>query len=172
MFDHRFDGEVDRTLLGVCRPASETVTILSVTKSPNHTVGVTQVGMHPAVSVASMRIMRSNVDDLLVAEPTGSLTILTHGLQKYNASTVGITGVIPHFHSLAHHSNSTSPMEVDGPSTHLSSNRVVALRDPIRSAVTFELLDGSISRATIDFTPKDLLTRQCLEVLALTLPSD
>jgi anaphase-promoting complex subunit 1 len=128
--------------------------------------------MHPAVSVASMRITRSNVDDLLVAEPTGALTILTHGTQKYNASTVGITGVIPHFRSSGHHLNSTTPMEVDGPSTHLSSNRVVALRDPIRSAVTIELLDGSISRATIDFTPKDLLTRQCLEVLALTLPSD
>lgn len=171
MFDHRFDGQVDRTLLGVCRPASETVTILSITKSSDHTVGVTQVGMHPAVSVASMCITRSNVDDLLVAEPTGALTILTHGLQKYNASTVGITGVIPHFRS-AHHLNSTTPMEVDGPSTHLSCNRVVALRDPIRSAVTIELLDGSTSRATIDFTPKDLLTRQCLEVLALTLPSD
>jgi anaphase-promoting complex subunit 1 len=172
MFDQRFDGQVDRTLLGVCRPASEIVTILSVTKSENHTVGVTQVGTHPAVSVASMRIMRSNIDDLLVVEPTGALTILTHGVQKYNASTVGITGVVPHFHSSVHHPNSAAPMEVDDASTHLLSNRVVALRDPIRSAVTIELLDRSISRATIDFIPKDLLTKQCLEVLALTLPSD
>jgi len=119
-----------------------------------------------------MRIMRSNIDDLLVAEPTGALTILTHGLQKYNASTVGITGVIPHFRSSGPPSHSAVPMEVDGASAHLSPNRVVALRDPIRSAVTIELPDGSVSRATIDFTPKDLLTKQCLEVLALTLPAD
>jgi anaphase-promoting complex subunit 1 len=116
-----------------------------------------------------MRIMRSNIDDLLVAEPTGGLTILTHGIQKYNASTVGITGVIPHFVSSTRPSHSTAPMEVDGASIN---SRVVALRDPIRSAVTIELFDGSASRATIDFTPKDLLTRQCLEVLALTLPAD
>jgi len=116
-----------------------------------------------------MRIMRSNIDDLLVAEPTGALAILTHGTQKYSASTVGITGVIPHFHSSTRLSHPAAPMEVDGAGIH---NRVVALRDPIRSAVTIELLDGSVSRATIDFTPKDLLTRQCLEVLALTLPSD
>jgi anaphase-promoting complex subunit 1 len=49
---------------------------------------------------------------------------------------------------------------------------VVALKHPIRSAVTVELFDGSLSRVSIDFTPKDLLTKQCLEVLALTLPAD
>ena len=119
-----------------------------------------------------MRIMRSNVDDLLVAEPTGALTILTHGLQKYNLSTVGITGAIPHFLSRACPLPSAAPMDVDGASTHALSNRVVALRDPIRSAVTIELLDGNVSRTSIDFTPKDLLTKQCLEVLALTLPAD
>ena len=116
--------------------------------------------------------MRSNVDDLLIAEPTGALTILTHGLQKYNASTVGITGVIPYFFARARPSPSVAPMEVEITSNHEISKRVVALRDPIRSAVTIELLDGNVSRASIDFTPKDLLTKQCLEVLALTLPAD
>ena len=169
VFDQRFDGQVDRILLGVCRPASESVIILSATKDSNHTVGITQVGKHPAVSVAAMRIMRSNIDDLLVAEATGALAILTHGTQKYNVSTVGITGVIPHFCSSTRLSHSAAPMEVDGAGIH---NRVVSLRDPIRSAVTIGLLDGSVSRVTIDFTPKDLLTRQCLEVLSLTLPSD
>jgi anaphase-promoting complex subunit 1 len=172
VFDQRFDGQVDRALLGVCRPASETVTILSVTKSLNKPLEVTPIGEHTAVSVASMRIMRSNVEDLLVAEPNGALTILTHGLQKYNASKVGITGVIPHFPSRVRPSPSAGPMEVDESSTLMLSNKVVALRDPIRSAVTVELLDGNVSRACIDFTPKDLLTKQCLEVLALTLPAD
>lgn len=172
VFDQRFDGQVDRTLLGVCRPASEIVTILSITKSSNRTLCVARVGEHPAVSVASMRIMRSNVDDLLIAEPTGALTILTHGLQKYNASTIGITGIIPYFFSRARPSPSAAPMEVEITSNHEISKRVVALRDPIRSAVTIELLDGNVSRASIDFTPKDLLTKQCLEVLALTLPAD
>jgi anaphase-promoting complex subunit 1 len=119
-----------------------------------------------------MRIMRSNVEDLLVAEPNGALTILTHGLRKYNASTVGVTGAIPHFSPGGRPSSSAGPMEVDGSSTATLSNRVVALRDPIRSTVTIELIDGSVSRASIDFTPKDLLTKQCLEVLALTLPAD
>jgi anaphase-promoting complex subunit 1 len=172
MFDQRFDGQVDRALLGVCRPASKTVTILSVTKTSNHTLRVTQVGEHPAVSVAALRIMRSNVHDLLVAEPTGALTILTHGLQKYNASTVGITGAIPHFFSRARPSLLPASMELDDLNSHMSSNKVLTLRDPIRSAVTIELLDGSVSRATIDFIPKDLLTKQCLEVLALTIPAD
>ena len=173
MFDHRFDGQVDRALMGLCRPASETVTILSITKSSNRTLCVTQVGEHPAVSAASMRIMRSNVDDLLVAEPTGALTILTHGLQKYNASTVGIGGVVPYFLSRARPSPSAAPMEVDNATSNNEiSNRVVALRDPVRSAVTIELLDGNLSRVSIDFTPKDLLTKQCLGVLALTLPAD
>ena len=172
VFDQRFDGQVDRSLLGVCRPVSETLTILSITKSENRTLCVTQVGEHPAVSVAPMLIMRSNVDDLLIAEPTGVLTILTHGLQKYNASTVGIAGVIPHFLSRARPSPSAALMDVDSASNPAASNRVVALKDPIRSAVTIELFDGNASRANIDFTPKDLLTKQCLEVLALTLPAD
>src|SRR6267154_2558367 len=145
VLDQRFDGQVDRALMGICRPASETVTILSITKSSNRTLCVTQVGEHPAVSVASMRIMRSNVDDLLVAEPTGALTILTHGLQKYNASTVGIGGVIPHFLSSARPSPSAASMEVDNASSNVTSNRVVALRDPVRSAVTIELLGGNLS---------------------------
>ncbi len=119
-----------------------------------------------------MRIMRSNVDDLLVAEPTGALTILTHGLQKYNASTVGIGGVVPYFLSRACPLPPVAPMEMDNASSYLTSNRVVALRDPISSAVTIELLDGNVSRVSIDFTPKDLLTKQCLGVLALTLPAD
>lgn len=172
MFDQRFDGQVDHALMGICRPASETVTILSVTKSSNRTLCVTRVGEHPAVSAASMRIMRSNVDDLLVAEPTGALTILTHGLQKYNASTVGIGGVVPHFTSRARPSSLAASMEVDNAGSNVTPNRVVALRDPIRSAVTIELLDGNLSRVSIDFTPKDLLTKQCLGVLALTLPAD
>ncbi|KAI9455415.1 hypothetical protein F5148DRAFT_1288260 [Russula earlei] len=172
LFDQRFDGQVERALLGVCRPASGIVSILSITRSSNQTLQVTQVGEHPAVSIASMRIMRSNVDDLLIAEPSGALTILTHGLQKYNASTVGINGVIPRFHSGAPPSTSTTPMEMDGSSIHVLSSRVVTLRDPIRSTVTFELLDGTLSLVSIDFTPKDLLTKQCLEVLALTLPAD
>ena len=165
MFDQRFDGQVDRALMGICRPASKTVTILSITKRPNGTLCVTQVGEHPAVSVASMRIMRSNVDDLLVADPAGALTILTHGLQKYNVSTLGISDVLPN-------SLSRAPMDVDDYTSNMFSNWVVTLRDPVRSAVTFDLLDGTMSRFSIDFTPKDLLTKQCLGVLALTLPAD
>ena len=115
-----------------------------------------------------MRIMRSNVDDLLVVEPNGTLTVLTHGLREYNASTVGITGIVPHIVPRP----PVGAMEVDSSSTPILTNRVVALKDPIHSAVTIELLDGSKSRVSIDFTPKDLLTKQCLEVLALTLPAD
>ncbi|KAI0299010.1 hypothetical protein B0F90DRAFT_1818336 [Multifurca ochricompacta] len=172
VFDQRFDGQVDQALLGVCRPASGTVTILSVTKSSDKTVQVIQIGEHPGVSIASMRIMRSNVDDLLVAEPNGALTVLTHGLRKYNASTVGIAGAIPYLLSRTSLPPGAGSMEVDDASASVQSNRVVALREPIRSSVTIELLDGSVSRASIDFVPKDLLTKQCLEVLALTLPAD
>lgn len=172
IFDQRFDGQVDRVLLGVCCPASETISILSVAKDSDKTLRVTRVAERPAMSVAPMRIMRSNVDDLLVAEPNGALTVLTHGLREYNASTVGITGVVPHFLPRPPTLPSVAAMEVDCPSIPVITNRVVALKDPIRSAVTIELLDGSLSRVSIDFTPKDLLTKQCLEVLALTLPAD
>lgn len=172
IFDQRFDGQVDRVLLGVCRPASETITILSVAKDSDKTLRVTRVAERPALSVAPMRIMRSNVDDLLVAEPNGALTVLTHGLREYNASTVGITGIVPHFLLRPPALPSVGAMDVDCTSDSMLTNRVVALRDPIRSAVTVELLDGSLSRVSIDFTPKDLLTKQSLEVLALTLPAD
>jgi anaphase-promoting complex subunit 1 len=172
IFDQRFDGQVDRVLLGVCRPASETITILSVAKDSDKTLRVTRIAERPAVSVAPMRIMRSNVDDLLVAEPNGTLTVLTHGLREYNASTVGITGIVPHFLPQPPTLPSVGAMGVDCTSASMLTNRVVALRDPIRSAVTVELLDGSLSRVSIDFTPRDLLTKQCLEVLALTLPAD
>lgn len=172
IFDQRFDGQVDRILLGVCRPASESITILSVAKDSDNTLRVTRVAERPALSVAPMRIMRSNVDDLLVTEPNGALTVLTHGLREYNASTVGITGIVPHLLPRPPTSPSVGAMEVDSPSTPMPNNRVVTLKHPIRSAVTVELFDGSLSRVSIDFTPKDLLTKQCLEVLALTLPAD
>ena len=172
IFDQRFDGQVDRVLLGVCRPASETLTVLSVAKDSDKTLRVTPIAERPAVSVAPMRIMRSNVDDLLIAESNGALIVLTHGLREYNASTVGITGIVPHFLPRPPTLPSVGAMDVDCTSASMLTNRVVALRDPTRSAVTVELLDGSQSRVSIDFTPKDLLTKQCLEVLALTIPAD
>jgi len=80
------------------------------------------------MSVAPMRIMRSNVDDLLVAEPNGALTVLTHGLREYNASTVGITGIVPTLPPAASTLPLVGSMEVDCPSIPVLTNRVVAQR--------------------------------------------
>ncbi|KAI0270748.1 hypothetical protein BC834DRAFT_967470 [Gloeopeniophorella convolvens] len=172
IFDQRFDGQADRALLAICRAPSNTMTILSVGKNSDGAVKVAQVAEYPAVSAASMRITRSNVDDLLVAEPNGALTVFTHGLRKYNASTVGIKGAIPYFPSRALSSSSASMMNVDNPDGISTPLRVAALRNAVRSAVTVELSNGTQSRASVDFAPKDVLTKQCLEVLTLTLPAD
>ncbi|KAI0043692.1 hypothetical protein FA95DRAFT_1681748 [Auriscalpium vulgare] len=172
VFDQRYDCQTDRSLFAICLPASQTLRIFSLTKSQDKVVRIDSVAESSALAVAAMRITRENVHDLLVVKPTGTLLALTHGVYELplmrppkEESDIGPNG---------------APMDVDeaGPSSASDARAtaplqgVVSVKNVAGSTVTIVSNDGSETRITIDYMPKDLLTTQCLQVLAVTLPKE
>src|SRR5882762_60152 len=81
LFDQRFDGTAERSLLAICLPTSEKLAILSLTRCEDRTIKVAAVGERSAISAVSLRVTRDNVRDLLVVDSSGLLTALTHGIR-------------------------------------------------------------------------------------------
>ncbi|KAI0063298.1 hypothetical protein BV25DRAFT_1907082 [Artomyces pyxidatus] len=175
VFDRRFDGQTDRAFLAICLPSTERLLVLTVTTESDKTVTVDVVAESVAISAVSMPITRENVHDLLFVKPSGVLTAFTHGLREMN--------IAYNLEHVARHPAwpvdpaSAVPMDVDeadagrGSST-TASRKLIAVKHVVGSALTCVFDNGLEVRTTIDYMPKDVLTKQCLQVLAVTLPAD
>ncbi|CCM03331.1 uncharacterized protein FIBRA_05460 [Fibroporia radiculosa] len=163
-FDQRWDGKENRSLLGVCLIATRTLHIFRIAKHEHNMVATVEARLS-ACSVCSIRATRDVIRDLLIVKVDGSLALLTHGLYELPLHVTLTTG------------RDSSNVDVDPNSlrsqTYLSSSKAaVAVNEAVESSVTIMFADRSRCRATIDLTPRDLASRQCLMMLALTLPSD
>lgn len=161
LFDHRFDGTQERSLLSICLPGTQTLQLFSVTLAGNQVLNLTQLQQIPAISATSIRATRLSVWDLLVVRPDHSFTILTHGTQEIslvidNPSKKDPRGLVART-NLSISQTRRSPVGVQkGP-----QSSVVVVYD-----------DSQKLHVQIDLIPRDKLTLECLDLLSLTLPSD
>jgi anaphase-promoting complex subunit 1 len=86
LFDQRWDGRSDRSFLGICLAASQTLLTFSLIRRRDEkkyeTVEVAILAELPAISIASMRATREKVWDAIIVKPDGRLALLTHGLRE------------------------------------------------------------------------------------------
>lgn len=116
---------------------------------------ITPLTQRPALSSVALRFSRDNIYDLLVANPEGDLTVLTHGLREWRIAN-----------------NAISPADATNPDTPGGGKRIASLSDANGSSVRITFADKTAMVTTFDCAPQDILTSQCLQVLAVTLPGE
>jgi anaphase-promoting complex subunit 1 len=163
LFDQRWDGHRDRSFLGICLPASETLLAYSLVRrrdeKKREILEVVIQAQLPAISIASIRATRQKVWDAIVVKPDGQVILLTHGLREL------------HLH-LDKKDRRVDLMDIDsGSKSHSVGRRVIAVEDAIYSSVTLIYDDGFKTRTSIDLVPSHITTSQALQVLAQTLPA-
>lgn len=164
LFDQRWDGKSDRSLISICLPFSETLMTFALTRkkeenSKYETLSVSALSQTPAISVASLRATRDTVWDAIVLKPDNSLSLLTHGLHQLHLV-------------LDRKSNTSDSMDVDELSHPQKNQTIVSFEDTTHSSVTLVYNDGSKTRVAIDLVPNDITTCQVFQVLAQTLPNE
>ncbi|KAF5357388.1 hypothetical protein D9758_005889 [Tetrapyrgos nigripes] len=153
LFDHRWDHKHERSLLAVCLPVQQKVTIFVLGVDKHGRLKATPTYSVPALSIAPVRATRPNVWDLLIHKPEKGLWILTHGVQELYVAF-------------------SSQTPAGGPPlTHHGRIKSLANESGCSAFVTVNFEDGWSSHENIDLLPQDLLTQQSLQMLALTLPS-
>lgn len=162
LFDQRWDGKANRTLMGVCLPATKRLFLFSLTRLEDQTMALSIEMELEAISIASIRATRDHVRDLLVLKPDGTLSVLTHGLYE-----------LPLQLAPRDTGRDASAMDVDEAcQPAASADTIIGIKDVIDSSVTVTYSDDSSIRLTIDLMPRDTLARQCLRMMAVTLPKD
>lgn len=166
LFDQRWDGTNERSLLGICLPTTETLYTFSLTrkrdeKKKYETLEATRISQLSAISIASVRATRDKVWDAIVVKPDGRLALFTHGLREISLD-------------LESRNRRADRMDVDGGSESNvpgCQRKVIAIEGANFSSVTLVYSDGSKVRISVDLVPKDFLTTRSLQVLAQTLPA-
>lgn len=162
MFDQRFDGKVERSLMGIVLPGSQKLVALSVTQQENKTLVVSEVSRIPAVCASPIRATRDNTWDLIIAKPDNTLAIVTHGLYELPLDVVDRKDI---FADLDVHMDVSVSSMVD-------KTKVVNLKDAVSNSVTVVYEDGSSSRVTTDLVPTDELTQRALRFISFATPAD
>ncbi|CAL1698012.1 unnamed protein product [Somion occarium] len=147
IFDQRWNGKSTTALLAICLSASQTLIVLSLRRKEGKVFTEPPHARLPAISVAPVRALRSNVYDLLVVKPNRTLAILTHGMHEIPIRI----------------RSSVEPKVAD--------NGVLSLKDSVNSSVSLTFADRSIARISINLIPDELLTKQCLFMLSMMLPA-
>ena len=170
LFDERWDGQSNRSLMAICLPLTECLALFSLTHSEDKTLKVFRLPTLSAISVASIRATRHNVSDLLVVKPNKQLVVLTHGLRELPLEFLEETSnLVP---------DDDSIMDVDAEANERLHNPlighggVVSVQDEVLSSITLRCKDGWTARTNINLMPQDILTCQALHILAQFLPAD
>jgi anaphase-promoting complex subunit 1 len=125
LFDHRFAGTKTRSLVAICFPASNTLSIFSLFYEDK--AKLVPVMQTTAISIAALRVTRDVVYDLLCVKPDGHIALFTHGLRQL---WIGVESIAPKIVLLqdAVHSSLTLVHE-DGSKSRASFNLVPS--DPL-----------------------------------------
>lgn len=105
-----------------------------------------------ASAISPIIATRETVDDLLVLQPDGTLSLFTHGTYEL-------------------------PLDLRIPTASVDeqpwqARRVTGFSHVLGSAVSLKLSDASSLRISLDLTVQDSLVRDVMYMLALTLPAD
>ncbi|PCH43928.1 hypothetical protein WOLCODRAFT_104419 [Wolfiporia cocos MD-104 SS10] len=165
LFDQRWDGRENRSLLGVCLIATRSLLIYRIVKHADVMTARPEARTN-AVCVASIRATRDLMRDLLLIKTDGTISLLIHGLRE-----LPILFVRPPPHS------DPTVLDVDFLTPTLPEripvvNMAISVSAAVDSTATIVFADRTQARVTMDLMPKDHLTRQCLLMLALIMPSE
>ncbi|TFY77780.1 hypothetical protein EWM64_g6232 [Hericium alpestre] len=170
LFDERFDGHEDRAMLAICLGESHRLLLYAISRSEDKPVKATLRAERSAVACVALRATRDNVYDLLAVRPDGTLAIYTHGIKEV---TIAHPDQFP---------RSSLPPDIPVIPAKLESRnfhdwvgavrKVVGAKLAVKSTVDLIFEGGGTSRVVVDFVPKDILTTQCLQVLALVLSAE
>lgn len=162
LFDNRWDGTCERSLMAICLPKSQSLMIFSLKPSEEKTLQAVPLHQSAAISATSLRITRNNVWDLLVLKPDHRLAVYTHGIHE-----------LPIQLGYVHHAEDRNMgIDVSLPAYMVHHGKTISIQGRSFSSVTVVFEDGWRALTTINLVPQDILTSQCLQILALTLPSD
>ncbi|KAF9238387.1 hypothetical protein BU15DRAFT_88428 [Melanogaster broomeanus] len=155
LFDQRFDGIREHTLLAVCVPDSSTTVFLLTVEEASNTVLCSYLKTINAVSVAPVGGTRKEIWDLLTVKADGTVSIFTHGLrelpirlklaQPWDANETGTSSTVP----------------ITG---------VTSVKWCCVSSVTLLCTGGEEYRGKFDMLPRDRLVNQALQALSLIIP--
>ena len=155
LFDSRWDGTSDRTLMGVCLSKSQLLLFFTLAFDGDKILKAQPFGRRVAISAASLRATRPNVWDLLVVKPDGALALMTHGVHEISMRVQEVKG---------------KPLSPEG--SVVEHGKIVAVQAASMSSIIVSYEDGYKARATLNLIPQDSLTNSCLQTLATTLPAD
>ncbi|TFK69815.1 hypothetical protein BDN72DRAFT_839974 [Pluteus cervinus] len=144
LFDYRYDGITTRAFLAVCLPGSQSMRIFSIGVGGG-AFKISPVAELPARSVVSISATRRLVRDLLVLKPDRTLSLYTHGLHELPLVLGG-----------------ERPLEATP----------AILQSNVQSRALIALTDGRQKLIHLNLLPRDQLTKECLELLALILPHE
>ncbi|KAF8990247.1 hypothetical protein BDQ17DRAFT_1372131 [Cyathus striatus] len=153
LFDTRWDGTRDRSLMAITFPGDESVAIFSLYYGDDKKMKVGPEPSFPGISATSVCATRGSFRDLLLIKPDGRLSLLVHGICEV---PVVLKEALSH---------GMRPQNVD--SRH---SRVVCVEESHSSTVTLAYEDGRRAVASFDLSPTDQLTKDCLQALSAVLP--
>ncbi|KAI9571862.1 anaphase promoting complex subunit 1 [Boletus coccyginus] len=156
LFDQRFDGVRDHTLLAICMPGVPTAVFLLTVQEVNKTVACDYLATIDAVSVAPVGATRKEIWDLLAVKSDGSVTIFTHGLQELpivlGIAQAGDTGGAV--------KNALVPV-----------TGITSIKSACVSSITLLCAGGQAYHGKFDMLPRDRLVNQALQALSLVVPT-
>jgi anaphase-promoting complex subunit 1 len=147
--------------MSICLPSSQSLKLFSLAPGDDNMLKASPLKELSAISAAPLRMTRENVWDLLLVKPDHHLAILTHGTHELPIE----------IHDPDVTMEKVSHVE-DEPLLPVNHGGVKAVQGGWKSTVTLEFEDGWKGLTTIDLVPQDMLTTQCLQILALTLPTE
>nr|GAT42948.1 predicted protein [Mycena chlorophos] len=153
LFDGRWSGSSEPSLLSIHLPVSNKLLILEVS-AKDESLTVSLHHQMPALAAIPARITRINVWDLLVLTPDNQLVVLTHGTKALRIQ----------LQYRATPPSAVMPLTIVGLRPHSCQMACFVFEDANRQR--------SEHRLAIDLLPTDLLTNQTLQILALTVPAD
>ena len=156
LFDQRFDGTRDHTLLAICIPGVPTSVFLLTVQEENKTVACDYLTTIDAVSVAPIGATRKEIWDLLAVKSNGSVTIFTHGLQP-----------LPIALEFARAGDAASTEE----NASVPITGITSIKSACVSSITLLCAGGQTYRAKFDMLPRDRLVNQALQAVSLIIPA-
>jgi anaphase-promoting complex subunit 1 len=129
-------------------------------------VGAEPLAQFSATSASAIRITRDNIKDLVYTTPGGNLVVLAQGLHqiylRFDGSHISIAPSLP-----------SDAMVVETDTADDLTSHPLTIASSCDGMSYLVLRSGSRDLSTwLDYIPKDILTVQSLQVLALALPSD
>ncbi|KAJ8074862.1 Anaphase-promoting complex subunit 1 [Marasmius tenuissimus] len=168
LFDHRWDGKQDRSLLAICFPATQIMKVFTLSRGEEvKRLSLEPLTQIPAISVTSLRATRRQCLDLLVLKPDRKTSIYTHGINEVPISFK--SDAVLRTKAAA---SEGMDVEINPPLKEHGQISSVANRLNVATGIVLTFDNGWYTRTVIDMVPRDTLTVEVLQQLALGMPYD